>query len=422
MIKASNLLIALLVVYSLSACDGGSGGAQSCNVEPNLVSSSIEQHGVRLQISVDKQTYSSGELICVQSKATNISNGPVVYVQSNIGDPEVYTGIYNSDKSAVLLEDVEPYEVSPSINLVTLNPGDTAVYSGKWKTKIVHNIDAPSGDYQAWAAISVLKSPDFDEYPYDTWTVENTADLKITGTANLISEEEAFLSATSDIKAQDFFNNYDGKISCRLTYTEKYLRYLNGEWIESSIETHDELNSQGKACIFLLTPRSVWSLDAVTSYLPEPGELSVDVDISTGAIVSSHFSSNRSYEYENINWKLAGYTTPEKAYDPICQFFGGCRRAYGNGGLIFKLAPNTNRVSGTLECNSFSADYTGTPNTIKISNMVSTSASCFENNEHYLEQNNLLLSLFDAEMNIGRFQNTLVITTNEGSSLHFYPE
>lgn len=421
MIRASNLFIALLVVtLGLSACEAETGGAQSCNDESNLVSS-IEQHGVRLQVSIDKQIYNSGELICLQSKATNLSNEPVVYVQANIGDPEVYTGVSNSDNSAILLEDIEPYDVSPSINLVTLNPGDSAVYNGKWKTKIVYDIDAPNGDYQAWAVISILKDPNNNDYPYDAWTVKTTADLRIAGAHNLISEEEAFLAATSNLKAQEWFNNYDGKISCRLTQTETYLRYLNGEWTESSIEFYDEQNNQGISCIFSLSPRSVWRLDAGASYLPEPGELSVDVDFRTGEIASSSFNSNRSYEYDNINWKLVGYTTPEQAYEPICQSFGGCRLAYENGGLSFKLDPNTNKLSGFFECNSFSADYTSTQNATRFSNVVSESASCFENNDWYMEQNSLLLSLFDADLTIGRFRNILVITTNEGASIHFSP-
>jgi|GEM_PF-2622925 len=264
-----SLFAIMLLVSGLAAGCGGDTGFRE-------VASETWQNKIEMSLSITAETIKPGETLEVMVRIENISSGGVEYTMWNIGDPPVYTRMQTPLGDTVTLRAPTDREiVQPAVTFGTLEPRGSIERRVQWDAG-----SSPNGNYTIIASFFPGRQADRQE------PLELTHDIRVTGSVDIISREEARETAMENRSVQLWMRGHSGDAVAR---EEKgsYMVNLGGEWQSAGRDPYEEAlaAAQTPAISFLESMPEQWRVLFASKYGFPPSEIAVNINAQTGKII-----------------------------------------------------------------------------------------------------------------------------------------
>ncbi|MGE5224614.1 MAG: hypothetical protein ACM3PY_19435 [Omnitrophica WOR_2 bacterium] len=262
------------------------------------VSSEVTKKGVRLIISSDKTIYRPGDTVYINASVENLTDAPIKYTLWSISAPviDVYVVSPIYDNSVVLFEkDYQPIPFPAVIATEELQAKQTITRQVVWDQKLIVpssstiQIQAPAGSYNINCEFS-LGIYSSNQEPIKLAT---SIDIQLQNAVKMVMPDAAVQIARQVPEVANWYADHLGQ---KVVKNEDGQYYLNvgGEWekvasgFNGSGETIQEIQQSYEPFHQVMWVNNVWEVHFVSSFGTIPGEMFVNIEPTTGKVLSFH--------------------------------------------------------------------------------------------------------------------------------------
>ncbi len=243
-----------------------------------------EREGVRLTLSVDRETYGPSDTVTVKAIVENTNDKPVTYTVRNLGDPGVYLSVLSEISGEHPLRGPDDPEIAqPAISSHTLDAGAKLTREVAWDQELdtyQTPVQAPPGLY------TILAESLLGEYVdgREPVSLRAVVTFRLEGSEPIITPQQAIEAAVQIPEVEDWLTNRATNLICTLPNQDIFyaVNIHSGELTETFRLFYDTQVEEGLPICSPVTENGTWRVLFLATEGAPPSRISAFLDINDG--------------------------------------------------------------------------------------------------------------------------------------------